>query len=114
MPINPARGRQLPLSSWSGRNTKNPASAIIAHAAIIEIACQRIRPICAEIVEFPHFVNRNGAEPPAVVGVEKSAAELTVRVAAGHAGGFSSLEPISIARSALSKPLIASMRGAFR
>jgi hypothetical protein len=42
-PIKPARGGRPPLSPSCDRNTKSAASAIIANAAVIEIACQRIR-----------------------------------------------------------------------
>ncbi len=42
--INPAYGGLIPLSCRGGRNTKNTDSTIIAPAAIMEIACQRIMP----------------------------------------------------------------------
>jgi len=45
--INPALGDLIPLSSGCGRSAKNTDSVIIVPAAIIEIACQRIPPICA-------------------------------------------------------------------
>jgi hypothetical protein len=51
--INPALGDLIPLSSGCGRSAKNTDSAIIVPAAIIEIACQRIRPICAPDRPFP-------------------------------------------------------------